>query len=388
MATNSGKPTLLLRNLALACVISHTAAAWAGGSACVDGTGVRACVTWSLQVNPVPNQNFRITFDATGEPNIELRTGDAGWEVYAVEVVDGQATNTVVNIASLTIDPSSPSQSFTVSIKKGSGPGAANVGTVNLDAASWTGHSSIGTGSHITGDLTGPLTIKSDGNGDGGELWLIVNGDVTSPSAISVPIVKYLRVSGDIAGDLDVTAQLDGILEFYGNVGADSVIVVEDFGEGATLIGNDKNYTFSGRLELPNGVPADAGGVAIGQDIAGTIDLMDADIHATLNCFSVTSTGRIINGGIIRSPATVGIGDTGHTTATLAGEATFAGVESGANVFFECSHLDGTLTIASDVAGNVLFGSAGIGASGVVLVGGDVTATGKNLVGSRRSLSG
>ncbi|TWT45697.1 hypothetical protein RAS1_21260 [Phycisphaerae bacterium RAS1] len=162
----------------------------ADGSRCLRDSGqtIEVCLRWDGLGDPVPDQDFRMSFADPSNPAIELITG-ANWIVSSEQVVSGQPTGQPANIGSLTINPTPPSaEIFGVTIvrptQQGDQPGAANVGTINLDATSWTGHSSNGSGSHITGDLTGPLTIKSDGNGDGGELWLTIDRDVSGRVAL------------------------------------------------------------------------------------------------------------------------------------------------------------------------------------------------------------
>jgi hypothetical protein len=139
---------------------------------CVEGTQIKICVEWSQLGSPELNVDFRVLFTDPANPSVELRTGDVGnenhpgWIVYAEKVSDGSPAN----IGALTIDPSTSSENFRVRIAKGTGPGAANVGTINLNAASWSGHSSLADGSRIAGDLTGNLTVVRSGasGGEGG----------------------------------------------------------------------------------------------------------------------------------------------------------------------------------------------------------------------------
>ncbi|TWT45583.1 hypothetical protein RAS1_20110 [Phycisphaerae bacterium RAS1] len=179
----------------LGCVIFLSDRCLAGGSACVPGSSVNVCVEWSQGPNPVPEVDFRVSFDAPFDnlnPLIQLREGDAGWKVYAELVA---SPGTPANIGALTIAPNAPTDNFVVTIvrptQQGDQPGAANVGTINLDAASWTGHSSMGTGSHITGDLTGSIVVKADANDAGGEFSLRLDGGVPNAgSLIQAPVVR------------------------------------------------------------------------------------------------------------------------------------------------------------------------------------------------------
>ncbi|TWT44225.1 hypothetical protein RAS1_06350 [Phycisphaerae bacterium RAS1] len=371
MATQFGKPPCLVGILALTCVISHTGTCWAGGSACVSGTSVRACVEWSLAANPDPDTDFRVTFNAGGEPNIVLKTGDGGWEVYAVELVDGQPTNTVVNIASLTIDPSSPSQNFTVAITKDGGAGAADVGTINLDAGSWSGHSSIGSGSHIAGDLTGPLTIESDANGAGGKLSLTIDGDVLPGAAISAPVLKWLQLSGDLRAALAITNYVETGAYFVIGGSIDSQVNIDIASmpgkcQLELAVGSPES-DLAGQLLLHTGV--DAGQTVKVGNLSGVVDLLGADV---VGWFEITgdATGEIVNGGDIRDGGFVTL----NTEGEFSGNATFQSVGALSALRAHGGMFSGSMTVLGDVATGGFVGAHGgnMAASAQITIDGDL----------------
>ncbi|TWT45565.1 hypothetical protein RAS1_19930 [Phycisphaerae bacterium RAS1] len=306
MTTQFKNSLCLLRILALGCAISHSRACWAGGSACVPGASARVCVAWDQGPDPVPNQDFTVSFADASNPAIELRTG-ANWIISSEQLVNGQPTDEPANIGSLTIDPSSSAEIFSVTIARDGGPGAANVGTITLDAASWAGHSSIAQGSHITGDLTGPLTLKSDANGDGGELTLTIDGDLTSAGVIDVPEIRALTIGSDVHGDVS-TNLLTGSFVILGElISSDANIHVGDFADGlagAELLclgsysGEFAGHLVVGGLGLDQAGACDVPGqsVLIIPKLTGDIDLNGQDLGGYLRFWG---SGDVSNIGLV-----------------------------------------------------------------------------------------
>jgi hypothetical protein len=199
----------------------------AGGSDCTQGASVKVCVEWSQGPNPEHLVDYSVTFSDALNPDIELAEGDPTWTVWSELLSNGDPAN----IGSLT---TTDSENYGVKIAKGSGPGAANLATANLTPAGGH-HSSLASGSRISGDLTGSLTVVRDSGGSGGAANLAVDGNVSGN--LTIPVLNGLSVGGDLSGDVAVTHLLDGPLSVTGEVTAASDITVAD---------GDGNVTFDG----------------------------------------------------------------------------------------------------------------------------------------------
>lgn len=211
-------------NAVLSMLLGCALLAWAcspcwGGPSCVSGTNVRVCVAWSQVSVPEAGVDFRVTYSGGGIPSVVLVSGDIAWEVYA-EVI---ATGDPADIASITIDPSSSSENFIVALTNNGEPGAANLGDLDLTAASWSGFASLATGSVIAGDLTGDIALASAG-GNGGVLELEVQGHVSGD--IAAESVGEFVVGGDLTGRLTVRGDMDGKVLVSGDLGGTGRIYV------------------------------------------------------------------------------------------------------------------------------------------------------------------
>lgn len=136
---------------------------------CVTNSGSteRVCVEWGKQAPP-EEDDFDVDYSCQGcsdAPDVELKTGDTGWVMYSEVISSGVAAN----IGALT---TTDSDNYGVKIAKGTAAGAANVGSMVLspDGASYS--SSILSGSKISGDLTGNLTLQKSSGGEGGAVTL------------------------------------------------------------------------------------------------------------------------------------------------------------------------------------------------------------------------
>ncbi|MBL8880962.1 MAG: hypothetical protein JNG88_17750 [Phycisphaerales bacterium] len=217
------------------------------------------------------------------------------------------------DIASLTIDPSSSTENFVVTLANGSAPGANNVGTIELAAPSWTGYSSIAGFSYLAGNLAGDLTVAKNTGGDGGHVQMIVGHDAGSDSTITIPGEVSLWI-----GEPSPIGEATGTLE--------------------------------GTLNLPNSI-ALGSFVNIGT-LAGTIDLNDAEMNGALN-IAHGGAGQIVNGGTIRGvhpdSAVVVLS---VSVDSFSGSAAFAQIDLGGSV--TASMLHGQLYVEGDVDGTIL----------------------------------
>jgi hypothetical protein len=122
---------------------------------------------------PIPDTHF--TFDIVTDPNNPDVTFKAGsttpWRVWSQV---SAADTTPANLGDLVLDASGTSNIYTVEIKNPNvcpggicNPGAANLASALLNDEDWTGHSSIASGSRITGNLTGNiLVVAASGGGN------------------------------------------------------------------------------------------------------------------------------------------------------------------------------------------------------------------------------
>ena len=261
----------------------------AGGKTCVqDGAGItEVCFEWSLVANPDENTDFGVDFTDASSPDLTIFTGNLGWIVSA-EVV---ATGAPANIGAIKIDPTVSTDDFEVTISNSGLAGAANVGSIVLNAISWSGYSTV-EGGRISGNLTGNLTLIEDSGGAGGELTFIVDGDVTSAATVTAPTIKSLFIKGDLAGDVNcddilsggtltvltdtrgditVAGTLDGGMSLKQEVATTASITVVTM--AGTIRTNETSGSYAGDLRLDNGLSS--GSLIIDGQMTGTgsIDL-------------------------------------------------------------------------------------------------------------------
>ena len=166
------------------------------------GNSPSVCVDWNGIDDPELNFDFRFDFTDPANPGVTLLTGDPGWMVWSqlggVYIIPG-------NLGAIKIDPTLPTDNFGVELASPVGqPGAANVGSIVLSAANWTGNSSI-SGGEIAGNLTGDLTVVQDGAGAGGEAAFTISGNATGN--ITIPTIATgarLDILGDASGTVQV----------------------------------------------------------------------------------------------------------------------------------------------------------------------------------------
>ena len=100
------------------------------------------CAKWDGPVPPVEGLDFTVTY--TGDiPAVVFATGDPGWVLYS-EALDGNGDpKGPADIGAITLDPTVSSDDFELSIKNGAGVGAADVASLVLDDAGFTGYSNL-----------------------------------------------------------------------------------------------------------------------------------------------------------------------------------------------------------------------------------------------------
>lgn len=364
--------------------------ALAGGSDCTTGSVVEVCVEWSQQANPEESSDYFVDFTDASNPVVELKTADLAWVVYATLVSNGNPAN----IGTLGLqDPAPSGEDFEVTIANGAGAGAANVGTINLDDAGFTGYSSIGGGSEITGNL-GDLTVQADGGGDGGEVVsfdvggnvagdvtvvtlsgsFLVIGEVTSSASITIGSISggQLWVGCDLSANVTVSGILGpgANVIVIGDVGSTATVEIEDFeGYSGVFFGAGGAGTdFAGVLKLNSGIPGLSSRAHINGGFTGRIDLTNDEVNGTGLHLWEGGSGSIVNGGAVIGTVTLA-GSGG--TFTFSGDATFDSV-SGTIRTLGSSVVTGDINVQNDVSGNIDIGEL----SGDLEIRGDLTSSG------------
>ncbi|MCH8879295.1 MAG: hypothetical protein IID34_05365 [Planctomycetes bacterium] len=284
------------------------------------------------------------------------------WVVYATLV---SSPSTPANIGTLSLkEPTPGGEDFELTIANGAGAGAANVGTINLTDAGFTGYSSIEGGS-IGGNLTGGLTLVQDSGGNGGEITFTIDGDVSG--AISVPVVKSLWIVGTLSADIDVTSAIDnGTLLLDGAVASGVHITVADMVNG--VIWNNPASEFNADITFGNGVPSGSG-VAIHSENTShvTYDFNNADLGGIFACKWDTDAD-FVNGGALTGTLKVGRA----SCFDYVGSMTFASVSATGKIDLSpCIDLDGTISITADMEGDITV-DGNILTTRSISIGGDV----------------
>jgi len=108
------------------------------------GSGPDIFMAWTNPGDPIQITDFTVDFSDPANPDVQLKTGDTTWNVRS------QLGASLGNIGNITLDPTVSTANFDLTIANGPfDPGAANVGSLNLTAAGWTGHSSLGGGKFL-----------------------------------------------------------------------------------------------------------------------------------------------------------------------------------------------------------------------------------------------
>ncbi len=263
-------------------LIATSQITYGGGRTCSDngGNSPYVCVEWNQGTNPVPNTNFEFDFSDAAKPDVKFRTGDSGWKVWSQKT---DTDTTPDNLGDLTIDADVLTDDFEIRIANGpTGAGAVSIASLELKDpnVNWTGFSSV-SGS-TAGALAGDLIVVRDSAGNGGTCNLTIGGDV--PNDISVPIVEYLDIQGNVSGSiaveevaynspLTVRGNLTGPIEVkvalrgrsqfhvWGDVGVRGSVEIASFDSSLSDLvlvdfGSTPGALFAGDLVLPGGVSA------------------------------------------------------------------------------------------------------------------------------------
>ena len=139
--------------------------------------------------DPIPDVNFAFDFQADPDnPDVTFWTANDGWKVWSQV---SETNETPANLGDLKIDPTLPTDNFSVTVAHGEAPGAANIKSIVLDDENWEGYSNL-TGGRMSGDLTGDLYLQRAPAGQGGSASFtiagIAEGDLTIPVVVDVSI--------------------------------------------------------------------------------------------------------------------------------------------------------------------------------------------------------
>ncbi len=338
---------------------------------CVTNSGSteRVCVEWGKQAPP-EEDDFDVDYSCQGcsdAPDVELKTGDTGWVMYSEVISSGVAAN----IGALT---TTDSDNYGVKIAKGTAAGAANVGSMVLspDGASYS--SSILSGSKISGDLTGNLTLQKSSGGEGGAVDLTIDGDTEGD--IQAADIVYLSIGGSLSGDIG--SQEERVGDISGSLS------VDDAGTASIYLEN-----LSGSLIIDGDLKAlDINDDVGDEEASATLQVWDTlsdslDIGGDVygNIYVMRNTADV-TGGTVKEGSQVTLAQSGSSYPYI-GTATFTAVES-AGLVMTCgtplgsAEEVGKIHITGDVAGRVrawIPGSAGLAAKGQIEIGGNLSGS-------------
>lgn len=296
----------------------------AQGTVCPDNGTVRVCLQWSRATPPQEITDFELAFGGNGA-EIQLKSGDLEWVIYA-EIM---ATGEPADITWLTIDPSSSSENFVVTLANGLIAGARNVGEINLTATNWAGDTAL-VASHISGDLVGDLEVNRNELSEGGGLDLVIDGDIGPTSTVSAQTVIYLQVGG------------------------------------FPFLEEPPGYIW-GNLVFPNSIPS--GSLVIAGYLEGTIDLGNGYLGGYLTLHD-GGHGEIINGGTIITGGGVYLGCF-YPEDSWAGAASFDTMEPGALISMaDSGSISGSIAIVHDMEGSIEIEGPGLLTGGLLDIGG------------------
>ncbi len=308
-----------------------------------DGAGSPlVCVDWPGQDPPDLLTDFVVYFERdAANPDVEFRTGSNAWRVWSqVSVTDA----TPANLGHIGIDPTLPTDNFSVTLAHGESAGAANVASIALVDEGWTAQSNL-VDSRIGGDLMGDLVLQEDSAGQGGVASFIIGSGVYGD--VTIPRVDTLGVGGMVGPDAMIT-----ISEMVG----DKIVMFTGAGE------------FAGDLYFENGLPSDAG-----LQIYGLLtDTASVDFNGQ------ALAGYFFLWGGSEEYSVIAVGPLTGTINLFSeeylGSATFASIEP--TGLIAVADLSGSINVPGDWKGglNLISGDFPPGES--ISIGGELSATG------------
>jgi len=286
-----------------------------------SGNTKRVCLDWSQGSAPVETTDFTVDYNCGGcsdDPAVDLKTGDTAWVLYS-EVI---STGAAANIGALT---TTDSDNYAVKIANGTGPGAADVGSMVL-SPSGDNYSSL-KDSYVY-SVAGGFLLKETSAGVGGIADGVSVGGGGIAGSVIVPKVQSLTISS-VGGDLDIGEILsDGTLDLTStdesnidigvmrsdatfrveyNLGTDTQLTIGTLESGALIELASYAPAYPdvyGDITLTNGLPAGATLLVHrsvkstsvvdlnGAALAGTLEV-EGSFEGTLNAGSVATTGSV-----------------------------------------------------------------------------------------------
>ncbi len=248
---------ILKRDVAFVTIITiGVTGLWAGRSladpVCVENSGStkHVCVEWSEQDPPEEDEDFEVNYGCQGcsdAPTVVLMTGDDEWIIYS-EVI---STQVAANIGAMT---TSDEENYVVKIANGANAGAANVSSMVMTPRG-DHYSSIASGSIISGNLTGDLTLQETSGGSGGVLSLTIGGNAEGD--ITAATISTLWIGGNLSGNVDVD-EVTGTMTVTDDFLAAYYIEADDISGSLSIGGNAYGYMtlqeFTGSVDVTGDV--------------------------------------------------------------------------------------------------------------------------------------
>lgn len=211
------------------------------------GAGPQICVDFLDAGDPFINDDFIVDFTDPANPDVSLIKGSLYWQVRSR--VGPPPNDTPGNIGDITLNPGLPFGDFAVKIAGPTGPGAVDVGSINLVPAG-DHYSSLASGSLVSGSVNSAIygiRVERDSLNNGGVLDITVQGDLSGAvKAWTVPAGATFKVGGTLASCL-ITI---GALGEGGDVGGTIDIERWEGGSGFYVWGRWRRLGSSGLATL------------------------------------------------------------------------------------------------------------------------------------------
>jgi hypothetical protein len=303
---------------------SPSAVAQPSDSVCgTTSTGKQLCVRFdNLPTTPQPDVDFSFDLGADPEnPRLELLRGRntqgtiMEWRVWCKD-----SQNNPANIGEI---KALADYDFDVKVLDPNGSdGVANLALVNLDPSGADKYANL-TDARIAGDLTGNVAVQRSSGGAGGEVSLLVGGDVAEGASITIPVLRDLTVQGDLAG---------------------AIVVQSDI-------------PLAGKFNIMGQLTA-----------TGVVDFQ----HSTIYSDTVTFDGGsgVIRNGIIGAGAGVTLAS--NDEADFSGTATFDRVETDGDLLIHGGTISGTIVVTGDHKGAFVTQGGDLAASALIRIEGEL----------------
>ena len=314
------------------------------------GNSPLVCVYWEGPVAPEAGSDFAFDFvtdpDNRDNPDVTFFTGNDGWRVWSQV---SWTENIPANLGDIKIDPTLPTDNFSVTIAHGASDGAEDVASIALVDEGWTGESNLPGGS-IAGDLLGDLVLQKSG-GQGGVASFTIGGDLHED--VTIPRVDTLHVKGAVLPSAMIT--IDGM------VGDKSLSFNVDAGD------------FAGDLHFPNGIQSWDAVVSIRGLLTDTasVDFHGQKLLGSLSFHGGSAEDSVIDVGGLMTGGTIWLFEDAYM-----GSVTVSSVELGGGITIAGADLSGSINVLGDWKGGLTLYAVNFAAEGLISIGGDLAATG------------